>query len=75
MVHEIYRAHDMSLDDTYRRFDDIYYPLNDNIEMLTTRMDELKEEIDMIRRHNAIRAETSIDGYTRPSLDDRHKPL
>ncbi|KAF3584306.1 hypothetical protein F2Q69_00029096 [Brassica cretica] len=54
IVHGIYRAHEMSLDDTYMRLDDVYYPLNDSIDRLTTRMDELEEEMDMIRRHNAI---------------------
>ena len=31
IVHGIYRAREMSLDDTYKRLDDFYYPLNDNI--------------------------------------------
>ena len=29
----------------------------------------------MIRRQNAIRSEASIDGYTRPSIDNRHTSL
>ena len=58
-----------------KRLDDVYYPLNDSIDRLTTRMDGLKEEMDMIRMQNAVGPEASIDGYTRPSLDDRHKPL
>ena len=65
MVHNIYRAQEMSLDDTYRRLDDVYYPLNDIIKRLTTRIDELKEEMDMIRKYNAIRSEASIDSLTR----------
>ena len=75
IVHGIYRIQDMSLDDTYKRINDVYYPLNDNIDMLTTRMDELKEEMDVIPRHNAVRPEASIDGYTRPSIDDRNASL
>ncbi|KAF2605889.1 hypothetical protein F2Q68_00043871 [Brassica cretica] len=75
IVHGIYRAKEMSLDDTYKRLDDVYYPLNDSIDMLTTRTDELQEEIDMIQRQNAVRPEASIDGYTRPSIDDRHASL
>ena len=66
---------EMSLDDTYKRLDDVYYPLNDSIDMLTTRTDELQEEIDMIQRQNVVRLEASIDGYTRPSIDDTHASL
>ena len=72
IIHEIYRAQEMSLDDTYKRLDDVYYPLNDSIDRLTTRMDGLKEEMDMIRMQNAVGPEASIDGYTRPSIDDMH---
>ncbi|KAF3587995.1 hypothetical protein F2Q69_00029104 [Brassica cretica] len=75
MVHRIYRAHEMSLDDTYRRLDDVYYPLNDINERFTIHMDELKEEMDVIQSHNANRSEASIDGYTRPSIDNRHVSL
>ena len=45
------------------------YPLNDIIEKLTTHMGELKEEMDMIRRQNAIRSEISIE--SRNSTIDR----
>ena len=75
MVHRIYRAHEMSLDDTYRRLDDVYYPFNDINERFTIHMDELKEEMDVIQSHNANRSEASIDGYTRPSIDNRHASL
>ncbi|KAF3584302.1 hypothetical protein F2Q69_00029092 [Brassica cretica] len=51
IVHGIYRPQEMSLDDNYKRLDDVYYPLNDNIDRLT---DELKEEMDVIRRQNEI---------------------
>ncbi|KAF3507241.1 hypothetical protein F2Q69_00005472 [Brassica cretica] len=61
MVHGIYRAHEMSLDDSYKRLDDVYYPINDSIDRLTERMDMLKEEIYMIRRQTAIQSEASID--------------
>ena len=54
IVHGIYRPQEMSLYDNYKRLDDVYYPLNDNIDRLTTRMDELKEEMDVIRRQNEI---------------------
>ncbi|KAF3541730.1 hypothetical protein F2Q69_00022317 [Brassica cretica] len=75
IVHGIYRAQEMSLDDTYMRLNDVYYPHNDNIDRLTTHIDELKEEMDMIQRQNAVGPEASIDGYTRPSIDDRHASL
>ncbi|KAL0789557.1 hypothetical protein Bca101_005803 [Brassica carinata] len=61
MVHGIYRAHEMSLDDSYKRLDDVYYPINDSIDRLTARMDMLKEEIYMIQRQTAIQSEASID--------------
>ena len=38
-------------------------------------MDELKEEMDMIRRQNAIRSEASIDSLTRPSIDGGYEYL
>ncbi|KAF3567104.1 hypothetical protein DY000_02014711 [Brassica cretica] len=69
MVHGIYRAQEMSLEESYRRLDDVYYTLNDSVERLTTRMDELKEEMDVIRRQAAVRSEASIDGSTRPSIE------
>ena len=75
IVHGIYRAQEMSLDDTYMRLNDVYYPHNDNIDRLTTHIDELKEEMDMIQRQNAVGPEASIDGYTQPSIDDRHASL
>ncbi|KAF3495165.1 hypothetical protein DY000_02052456 [Brassica cretica] len=74
-VHVIYRIQDMSQNDTYKRIDDVYYPLNDIIDMLTTRMDELKKEMNVIQRQNAVQPEASIDGYTRLSIDDRHTSL
>ncbi|KAH0893014.1 hypothetical protein HID58_055443, partial [Brassica napus] len=36
------------------RVDDVYYLLNDIIERLTTYMDELKDEMNMIQRQNTI---------------------
>ena len=50
IVHGIYKIQDMSGDDIYKRLNDVYYPLNDSIDSLTTCKDELKEEMDMIRR-------------------------
>ncbi|KAF3597354.1 hypothetical protein DY000_02021532 [Brassica cretica] len=35
MVHGIYGAHYMSLEESYRRLDDVYYPINDSIDKLT----------------------------------------
>ncbi|KAH0868208.1 hypothetical protein HID58_075230, partial [Brassica napus] len=72
---EVLRPQEMSLDDTYKRLDDVYFPLNDNIERLTTRMDELKEKMYMIRRQNAIRTEATIDGLTRLSIDGGYEYL
>lgn len=67
LVEGIYRAIGTADDYFTKRLDDVYYPINDNIERLTTRIDGLKEEMDMIRRQNAIRSEASIDSRTRPS--------
>nr|VDC76315.1 unnamed protein product [Brassica rapa] len=61
--------HEMSLDDSYRRLDDVYYPTNNSITRLTTHMDELKEEIDMLRRQTEIRAEDY------PSIDTEDAPF
>ena len=77
MVHGIYRDQEMSLDDSYKRLDDVYYPINDNIDRLTVHMDEMKEEIDMIQRQTAVRSEDypSINGHTRPSVETSHAPF
>ncbi|KAF3568936.1 hypothetical protein DY000_02015517 [Brassica cretica] len=75
LVEGIYRAIGTADDYFTKRLDDVYYPINDNIERLTTRIDELKEEMDMIRRQNAIRSEASIDSRTRPSIDSGYKYL
>ncbi|CDY12337.1 BnaA06g20070D [Brassica napus] len=77
MVHGIYRDQEMSLDESYKRLDDVYYPINNRIDRLTVRMDELKEEIYMIQRQNAVRSKDypSIDGHTRPTIDTSHAPF
>ena len=36
MVHGIYRAHEMSLDDSYMRLDDVYYPIENRITKICT---------------------------------------
>ncbi|WZZ35276.1 hypothetical protein YC2023_018677 [Brassica napus] len=74
MVHGNYRAQEMSMNDYYKRLNDVYYPIDNNITMLTARMNELKEEIDIIRRQSEIRAKEypSIDDHTRPSIDANH---
>ncbi|KAF2561256.1 hypothetical protein F2Q70_00017254 [Brassica cretica] len=74
MLHGIYRAQEMSHEESYRRLDDVYYPLKDSIERLTIRTDDLKEEMDVIQRQNAVRSEASIEDYTRPSIDDYTRP-
>ena len=68
MVNGIYRAQEMSLDDYYKRLDDVYYPIDDSINRLTVHMDELMENIDMIRRQTEIQAEE----YSRPSIEAKH---
>nr|VDD24929.1 unnamed protein product [Brassica oleracea] len=74
MVHGNYRAQEMSMNDYYKRLNDVYYPIDNNITRLTARMNELKEEIDIIRRQTEIRAKEypSIDDHTRPSIDANH---
>ncbi|KAF2595761.1 hypothetical protein F2Q68_00010556 [Brassica cretica] len=61
---------------TYR-FDGVYYPLHDDIDSLTTRIDALQKEIDTIHRQLNFQAEhsPSIDRRTRPSIDSDHTPL
>ncbi|KAF3503093.1 hypothetical protein F2Q69_00042216 [Brassica cretica] len=77
MVHEIYRAKEMSQEESYRRLDDVYYPLNDSIERLTIHMDALKEEMDVIRRHNAVRteAESTGDRQSTPVINRQSTPF
>ena len=74
MVHGNYRAQEMSMNDYYKRLNDVYYPIDNNITMLTARMNELKEEIDIIRRQTEIRGKEypSIDDHTRPTIDANH---
>lgn len=68
MVQGIYRAQELSQDDYYKRLDDVYNPINNIIIWLTTQMDEMKQEIYMIQRLNALEKEISplIKRRTRP---------
>ncbi|WZZ88722.1 hypothetical protein YC2023_117301 [Brassica napus] len=38
-------------------------------------MDELKKEMGVIWKQTAVQTEALIDGYTRPSIDNRHTSL
>ncbi|KAF2564298.1 hypothetical protein F2Q70_00017621 [Brassica cretica] len=73
LVTEIYRA--MRTTDGYhsKRLDDIYYPFNKNIDWLTSRTDEMKQDIAMIQEQHAVGPGTSksIATHTQPLIDAR----
>ena len=73
MVAEIYRVLPTSDDYHSKRLDDIYYPFNNSISWLTTRTDEMKQDIAMIQKQHAIGAGAlkSTDDHTQPSIDAR----
>ena len=73
LVTEIYRAMRTTDDYHSKRFDDIYYPFNKNIDWLTTRTDEMKQDIAMIQEQHAVGPGTSksIATHTQPSIDAR----
>lgn len=54
------------------KLDGLFYPLNDNIDRLTTSMFALKQEIDMIQSQIDFQAEQSpsIDKHTPSSIDN-----
>ena len=73
LVEGIYRAI-RTVDDYFTKgLDDIYYPFNNSIGWLTTRTDEMKQDIAMIQEQHVIGAGTSksIDVDTKPSIDAR----
>ena len=73
LVEGIYRAI-RTVDDYFTNgLDDIYYPFNNSIGWLTTRTDEMKQDIAMIQEQHVIGAGTSksIDVDTKPSIDAR----
>lgn len=69
----IHGAQHMSVEAYNKMLDDIYYPLNNNINWLTTRNEEMQKELDMIHRKNALQSEisTSIDRKSQPLIDAR----
>ena len=73
MVAEIYRVLRTSDDYHSKRLDDIYYPFDNSISWLTTRTDEMKQDIAMIQNQHAVGAGASklIGGHTQPSIDAR----
>ena len=56
LVAEIYRA--IRTSDNYhsKRLDDVYYPFDNSISCLTTRTDEMKQDIAMIHKQHAVGA-------------------
>ncbi|KAG2270494.1 hypothetical protein Bca52824_065049 [Brassica carinata] len=55
-VAEIYRAMRTTDDYHSKRFDDTYYPFDNSISRLTTRTDEIKQDIAMIQEQHAVGA-------------------
>ena len=54
LVADIYRAMRTTYDYHSKRLDDIYYPFNNNISWLTTRTDDMKQDIAMIQEQHAV---------------------
>lgn len=54
------------------KLDGVYYPLNDNINWLTTCMEEMKQDIARMQTHHAAEVITpaSIDKNIPPSIDE-----
>ncbi|KAG5385021.1 hypothetical protein IGI04_036491, partial [Brassica rapa subsp. trilocularis] len=70
LVEEIYRVIRTSHDYHSKRFDDIYYPFNNNISWLTTRTDEMKNLAMLQKQHGVgARRSKSIDTHTQTSID------
>lgn len=75
IIERLYRDLNTSEDASYKRFDEIYFPLDNNISWLTLRTDKMKKDITAIQTQLVSRPEapTSIDrGYS--ILIDKCKP-
>ncbi|KAF2609546.1 hypothetical protein F2Q70_00011391 [Brassica cretica] len=79
LVADIYRAMRTADDYHSKSLDDVYYPFDNSISWLTTRTDEMKQDIAMIQEQHAVGAgasksiayhiQPSIDASTRTSID------
>ncbi|KAF2614606.1 hypothetical protein F2Q70_00012089 [Brassica cretica] len=79
LVADIYRAMRTTYDYHSKRLDDIYYPFNNSISWLTTRTDDMKQDIAMIQEQHAVNGgalksiaahiQQSIDAHIRTSID------
>uniref|UniRef100_M4FGS9 Uncharacterized protein n=1 Tax=Brassica campestris TaxID=3711 RepID=M4FGS9_BRACM len=76
-VAEIYEAIRTSDDYHSKRLDDIYYPFDNSIIWLTTRTDEMKQDITMLQNRHVVGAgrSTSIAAHAHTSIDDLHQNL
>ncbi|KAF3610782.1 hypothetical protein DY000_02048235 [Brassica cretica] len=57
--------------DFQMNLDGVYYPLNDSIRLLTTCMEEMRQDIARIQRATDVSWSTSIDRHRPASIDDR----
>ncbi|KAF3537358.1 hypothetical protein F2Q69_00022066 [Brassica cretica] len=79
LVADIYRAMRTTYDYHSKRLDDIYYPFNNSISWLTTRTDDMKQDVAMIQEQHAVSGgalksiaahiQQSIDAHIRTSID------
>ncbi|KAG5378340.1 hypothetical protein IGI04_026182 [Brassica rapa subsp. trilocularis] len=57
-----------------KRLDDVYYPFNNSISWLTTRTDEMKQDIAMIQKQHAVGVGTSKSITDHPAINRRPHP-
>lgn len=68
ITHGIFGAYGRTECNFQMKLDGVYYPLNDSISWLTTRMEEMRHDIAMIQTHCVAEEATSasIDRNVRP---------
>ena len=73
LVECIYKVIRTSDDYHSKRLDDVYYPFENNISWLTTRRDEMKQNLAMLQKQHGVgtRISTLIDDSIQTSINAR----
>ena len=73
LVEWIYKVIRTSDDYHSKRLDDVYYPFENNISWLTTRRDEMKQNLAMLQKQHGVgtRISTLIDDSIQTSINAR----
>ena len=71
MLYGVCGEHEKNKEAFQMKLDVVYYPLNDSFSLLTTCMEEMKQDIARIQRATDIARPTSIDNRLRTSIDSR----